>query len=401
MTLTALNSPTLNKECLSKMKAKLEEAHRLAEALGRNDHYFDGRPIHVAVEYWNDAICRMITSCFGEESDAPARFKEGYEKIREQSMEIISRSGSESFYQYLSSAISIRAIEVDQLIHQMENSVIIPGAPNYNGQAAGSVASSVVANKESRPKCVILTALPVEFLAVLSHLADVSEVVHKGTVYERGIFAQGDQGWEVYVAELGAGNNSAAFELERAISRFSPQVVMFVGVAGGIKDVKVSDVVAATKVYGYESGKAETTFKPRPDVGESSYPLVQRAKAIARRGDWTRRILDPIAGQTPRAIVGPIAAGEKVIASTEASVYDFLRANYGDALAVEMEGRGFLQAAHANPQVSTLIVRGISDLLDNKSAMDDDARQALASRHASAFAFEVLSQLSELTDENS
>lgn len=58
-----------------------------------------------------------------------------------------------------------------------------------------------------------------------------------------------------------------------------------------------------------------------------------------------------------------------------------------------MEGRGFLEAAHANPRVSALIVRGISDLLNNKSDLDDDARQAVASRHASAFAFEVLSRL--------
>jgi nucleoside phosphorylase len=38
-------------------------------------------------------------------------------------------------------------------------------------------------------------------------------------------------------------------------------------------------------------------------------------------------------------------------------------------------------------------VRGISDMLDNKSDLDDDARQELAARNASAFAFEVLSQL--------
>jgi nucleoside phosphorylase len=83
------------------------------------------------------------------------------------------------------------------------------------------------------------------------------------------------------------------------------------------------------------------------------------------------------------------------VASTESSVFDLLKANYGDALAVEMEGSGFLEAAHANPEVSTLIVRGISDTLNNKSDLDDDARQDMASRHASAFAFEVLSQLND------
>jgi nucleoside phosphorylase len=70
-----------------------------------------------------------------------------------------------------------------------------------------------------------------------------------------------------------------------------------------------------------------------------------------------------------------------------------LRDNYSDALAVEMEGRGFLEATHANPQVSSLIVRGISDLINDKSAIDDHIRQQIASRHASAFAFEVLAHL--------
>lgn len=243
------------------------------------------------------------------------------------------------------------------------------------------------------PCAVILTALAVEFNAVKTYLTDVVEEIHKGTVYEKGFFEGRNQTWRVAVVEIGAGNNGAAFEAERAINHFNPSVVIFVGVAGGVKDVGFGDVVAATKAHGYESGKAENNFKPRPDAGSSSYNLVQRAKAVARSQDWTKRIQNPSFEATPKAFVGAIAAGEKVIASTESDIYKFLRANYGDALAVEMEGRGFLEAAHANPQINSLIVRGISDLLDNKSDTDDDVRQETASRHASAFAFEVLARL--------
>lgn len=393
MTRTALNSSELNKECLSRLKAKYEEAKQLTAALSRNERYFDGRPMHVAVGYWNDAICRIISACFGEEVDAPVRFKEGFEEYMGQALKMLSRP-VELFNQDLNAMVCLRAIEIEGLINQMENAVILPGAPPSNGETSDAAGSSAADERDSPLRCVILTALAVELNAVCSHLTEVSEVVHKGTVYEKGLFSASRLEWEIFAAELGAGNDSAAFELERAITRFHPAVVMFVGVAGGIKDVRVGDVVAATKVYGYESGKAEATFKPRPDVGNSSYNMVQRAKAVARKGDWTRRIIDTDTGHNPRAIPGPIAAGEKVVASTESSVYHFLRANYGDALAVEMEGRGFLEAAHANPHVSTLIVRGISDLLNNKSDLDDDARQVLASRHASAFAFEVLSQLS-------
>lgn len=248
--------------------------------------------------------------------------------------------------------------------------------------------------EQARPKktAVILTALAVEQGAVLAHLENLQEVLHEaGTVYRVGSFPSPTTDWTVATALIGAGNAGAAFETERAVKGFDPEVVLFVGVAGGIKDVALGDVVAATDVFGYHSGKAGDTFTVRPDVGSSSYKLVQRAQAEAQSGDWLARRR---AGEgEPAVVVAPIAAGEQVVASTRSDTYAFIRANYDQAVAVEMEGRGFLEALHANQKVGALVVRGISDLLDGKDVTDDEGWQARASGNAAAFAFEVLGKL--------
>lgn len=240
------------------------------------------------------------------------------------------------------------------------------------------------------PFAVILTAIPIEYTAVRSHLSNLQEVTHpQGTIYEKGKFLAYGKEWDVVIVETGAGNSPAGIEAERAIACFDPDVILFVGVAGGIKDVKLGDVVAGTKVYGYESGKEAETFKPRPDVGLSTYNMIQRARAEAKKIDWLARVSS---SAKPNVYVAPIAAGEKVVANKESDLFKFLQNNYGDALAVEMEGRGILQAAHANQQVSALIIRGISDLIDGKSKADGEGYQEIAAHHASAFAFEILAK---------
>jgi nucleoside phosphorylase len=137
------------------------------------------------------------------------------------------------------------------------------------------------------PCAVIITSLAVEYLAVCKHLKNLREVIHpRGTIYEMGHFSS----WEVGIVEIGVGNLGAELETEWAIAYFAPEVVLFVGVAGGLKDVSIGDVVVARDVYGYESGTfGSASFLARPALGQSNFALVQRARAEARKEDWLKR----------------------------------------------------------------------------------------------------------------
>jgi nucleoside phosphorylase len=301
--------------------------------------------------------------------------------------------------EYLPSSSAPQATRAVELIRYLEShgsldqlgrllSSLRADRPEPSRPARGATSTT------DEPTVIVLTALGLEATAVLAHLQPVrQDELATGTLVEVGRFAGLTRETLVGVVEAGQGNLAAAGIAQEVISRYQPTVILMVGVAGGIKDVQIGDVVAATKVYGYESGKADKEFRARPDVGLSSYRLVQRARAEARRSDW----LKPLgyagdAPDAPRVLVAPIAAGGAVVASTRSPVFQFLRRAYSDAVAVEMEGRGLLETAYRNNS-DALVVRGISDLIDKKAAADAAGSQPLAARNAAAFAFQVLAHV--------
>ena len=249
---------------------------------------------------------------------------------------------------------------------------------------------SSVASAPAERRAVILTALGAETEAVLRHLGEWTDEDVGGTAFHCGRFDD----WDIAVTEVGAGNARAASIGARALQHFNPNVALFVGVAGGVKDVRIGDVVVATKIYGYESGKdTKHGFNSRPEISNTAHAIESRARALRRRPDWRSRLKEPVDATPPRIHIGPIAAGEKVVTARRSQTGAFLKQSYGDTLAVEMEGRGFLEAVHINAPVLGGVVRGISDLLAGKSAADRTGSQERAADAASAVAFEILATL--------
>jgi len=239
----------------------------------------------------------------------------------------------------------------------------------------------------NKAAAVVVTALPIEFDAVMRLLGEgTSEIGEQGMRYAVAVRADAN----VVFFATGAGNVNAAIEVERAIARYNPRYLFFVGVAGGLKDVRVGDVVAATKIYNYESGKSAEEFLARPQMGESSYYLVQLAHDVARDKEWNGRISGP---ENPSVFVGAIVAGEKVIVSLQAHELETIRSRYSDALALEMEGYGVLRVAYSREQIRMIVIRGISDLLAGKGGADAAGSQPRASANAASFALSMLDRV--------
>jgi nucleoside phosphorylase/tetratricopeptide (TPR) repeat protein len=250
---------------------------------------------------------------------------------------------------------------------------------------------NIVPEASSLATAVVLTALDVEYDAVRAHLNNLrARQVPGGTRFEVGEFSGDFLDWHVAVAEIGEGNVGAAIEAEKAISSFDPDLILFVGVAGGFKDdLRHGDVVVASKVYGYHGGKAVEEFYARPIAFPTLHSLDQLVRQV-RRGRWFESGTNEEQQiDRPNVLLKPIAAGEVVVASKRSEVAQQIRSHYSDTTAVDMESAGMYMAAHRANRPA-LAIRGISDLLSDKTAESDATLQPLASRHAAAFAFALL-----------
>lgn len=241
-------------------------------------------------------------------------------------------------------------------------------------------------------KVVILTPISVEYDAVRKHLPQLTEEIVSGNRYETALFKGKHHTLKIILHQTGSKNNAIGLATEKAVQAFEPQIVLLVGIAGGVKDVSIGDIVVGTKAYGYEAGKETADgFVTRPEVFNFSKDLISIAQSVHQKNTWQERC-----GQsnTPTKVVfGPIASGDKVIATTKAYIYPLLKKHFNDTVALEMEAIGFGQAMYHHQHILSLNIRGISDLLDGKSQSDAGGSQELAAGNAAAFAFELLNEL--------
>ncbi|MFF1676658.1 nucleosidase [Streptomyces sp. NPDC058256] len=237
---------------------------------------------------------------------------------------------------------------------------------------------------QTKPTVAVLTALSLEYDAVLAHLTDVQTLTHPryGTKAKQGKLP--GTPWQVALVNMGEGTLTAATLTERVLTWLDPEALIFVGVAGGLKDdIAIGDVVVATKVYAIHGGKQTPDgFLDRPEAWRASHRLEQAAKE-ALRG---------------KAHFKPIAVGDVVLADADSELAQRIRTSYNDAVAIEMESSGVAHAVHLAGEAGALIIRGISDKANaDKSGADAKGSQPRAAANAAEAAITVLHELKPKT----
>lgn len=221
---------------------------------------------------------------------------------------------------------------------------------------------------------LLLCAIPVEWDGLGALIQDCAPDPRVSDPAIRGHIVADGRRLSAALVEVGMGLTTSALGTLKALEAYKPRLVVFVGIAGGIKDVAIGDVVIADKVYSYEIGKVtDNGFQARPDTRTVPVNLAGIARRL--RAEFTP--------EAYRLFIGPLASGDKVVADINSAELARIRALGGDSLAVEMEGAAVLSAIdRAGLSLDYFLVRGVSDLIADKSRTDADGSQQRAIANA-------------------
>ena len=254
----------------------------------------------------------------------------------------------------------------------------------------------------------ILTILPEEYQAVCSKLIALQpaeQLRDHANLYawKVGRVNCFNGAYTVAVGMIGrAGTTESALATTDAIKRWDPNFIFFVGIAGGLKDVRKGDIVIADIIHGYEYGKIEHgTFIPRSNWTYKTDIGLFNGAVVHTLEDWQKNIsVLPPTPTVPKAIPGEIASGDKVVDDPSYDFFASVLKAWPKMVAIEMEGAGAANAieqTHAlGKRANYIMIRGISDLPRSTDAetladstggtLERDSWKSYAADTAAAFA---------------
>jgi nucleoside phosphorylase len=258
-------------------------------------------------------------------------------------------------------------------------------------------------------RVLIVPALASEAKAIISFFEDIGvKSTPSGLTYTTGrrkdfypeLNQKARANWIYLIAPpTEAGNLQASRVVGQLIPECRPNLVALIGCAGGFPGkIDRYDVVVATSVHYIAPSKISSRMEVRPLQESCSRIFVDHCRNVQLLDAW-HQYLAPEAPNAPINVhFDPIVSGETVLANSDCEYYRAATAVSPKAVAIEMEGYGFLSACRER-NVDAVVMRGISDTLDDKQQLSDernraserfDQAQYKATRHAAALFFATL-----------
>lgn len=241
----------------------------------------------------------------------------------------------------------------------------------------------------------IVTALSVEIKAILNYFPElvpisISDRSGFSQTYYRGILSCENGIRYRIVAMLlhNMGNLEAAHATNDLIRDWGPRYLIVNGIAGGLcpKTQKYGDIVVSDSVVYYELGKALSDGIEQRSKHFPCDPSMLNSARTMEKNEWRLYLPKRPDGQPPNITYpnvhfGPLASGEKVIASAIATAN--LLKYQPNLIAVEMESAGVASAAlSALRKIGFMAVRSICDFADESKS---DNWQPYAAAAAASF----------------
>lgn len=229
-------------------------------------------------------------------------------------------------------------------------------------------------------KIGIIGAMDIEVDELISSMKSIEKQEISGIDYYAGSL----EGRDVVVAKCGVGKVNAAICAQTMILKYSPFMIINIGVAGSLDSkLKIADLVISDFVvqhdyditaFGYEAGYISgLNLVKIPCDQELIHKLESAAKLL----------------EDTNVFVGTVASGDQFVSNKQKK--DSIVNNF-KALCTEMEGASIGHTCYIN-KVKFCIVRSISDNADGSAHMDFPQFSLLAANKSSALIKNFLQNL--------
>ena len=258
------------------------------------------------------------------------------------------------------------------------------------------------------PLCDVLlvTAVPIETAAVLNLGYKWSTFILQGdsTIYRHTTIQLNDGVCNIVHSQLPEmGMTASAVHTTKAVLSLKPKFVIMTGIAAGLeKAANIGDIIVATDVWNYNSGKYieksdedSVAAELLPDSKHINMDRATKDKLLAT--DFTRQLIQiknsfqGIAPSSPlNVFYGPMACGSAVVTSKD--VIDLVKSQARKVVGLDMESYGVYLACRdvCYPSVNAIVIKSISDFADRNK---DDSSQDYAAYTSTSFALYLIQNI--------